>query len=230
MWAEINNRGNGYLTTDTLSALNTNMGGTGSGFSMAISAVGATIFGCDIDVDLTGAPFDDSFVTGNIPFPVQFRSLTPGGSTNTTTTDVWDGITIRGNLGDWATEQNGGTPQAINVVSVQTGRPGRLSLGGDLFGNFGTVLRRFIQASPVRTNADTDVYTKNGDLTASPVFIDLNKYDGRSFALRVVVHAELNYDSGSSATNAEFILTGTKFGGGVPTLSTTTTGLHFLLR
>ena len=154
---------------------------------------------------------------------MQFRSLTPGGSTNTTTTDVWDGITIRGNLGDWATEQNGGTPQAINVVSAQTGRPGRLSLGGDLFGNFGGTPQVY-PGFTVRTNADTDVYTKNGDLTASPVFIDLNKYDGRSFALRVVVHAELNYDSGSSATNAEFILTGTKFGGGVPTLSTTTTG------
>ena len=219
VWAEICSRGNGYLTTDTLSASNANMGGTGSGFSVAIAAVGATIFGCDIDIDLSGAPFADPVVVA----PVQFRSLTPGGATNATTTDVWDAITLRGNLGDWATEQPGETPQAISVLSVQTGRPGRLHLGGDQYGNFGGT-PQWYPGFVVRTSADTEVYTKIGDLTAAAVFIDLNRYDGHPFALRIVIHGALNWADGANASNLEYILTGRKFGGNVPTLSTTTAG------
>jgi hypothetical protein len=218
------NRGNGYLTSDSLSCAAASVGGTGSGFAVAVSAVGGTISNVDIDLDLSGATYADPTVTGTTPFPVQFRSLAPGGSLNTTTTDVYDNITIRGNLGDWSFAQPGQTPQAINILSVQTGLPGRLHLGGDFFGNFGGS-PQWYPGFVVRTTADTDVFTKLGDLTAAPVAVDLSKYDGQSFALRITIHAVLNWASGGSATNNEYIITGYKIAGSAPNLATTTAGL-----
>ncbi len=216
-------RGKGYLTTDTLSCAAASVGGTGSGFSVAITSVGATISDVDIDIDLTGAPVVDPTVSGVTPFPVQFRSYTQGGVLNVTTTDVYDGITIRGNLGDWSFAQPGQTPQPINIASTQLGIPGRLSLGGDFFGNFGGQ-PQWYPGFTVRTTADTEVYTKLGDLTAAAVAIDMSKYDGQVFGLRVVIHATKNWNSGSDITDAEFILTGHKVFSNTPTIDTTTSG------
>lgn len=219
--AFICNPGNGYLATDILTFSNAQVGGAGTGASIAASAVGGTIKDVDIDLDLSGCTFPNPTITGTTPFPVQIRSLTPGGVLNTTTTDVFDGITIRGNLGDWSFAQPGQTPQAINVLSKQLGTPGRLHLGGDFFGNFGgdpQVYPGFV----VRTAIDTDVYTELGDLTATPVFIDLSKYDGHGFALKVLVHAESDTHSGGNATNAEYPVTGFKIAGSTPTLSPAT--------
>ncbi len=218
-----NARGKGYLTSDTLSCAAASVGGTGSGFSVAITSVGATISNIDIDIDLSGAPFTDPTVTGITPFPVQFRSYTQGGVLNTTTTDVYDSITIRGNLGDWSFAQPGQTPQTINILSTQMGAPGRLSIGSDFFGNLGSQ-PQWYPGFIVRTSADTEVYTKLGDLTAAAVNLDMSKYDGQVFGLRVVIHATKSWSSGANVTDAEFILTGHKVFSTSPSIDTTTDG------
>lgn len=214
--AWIDNPGNGYLATDILTFTAANVGGTGAGASVAASAVGGRIYDCDIDLDLSGCTFPDPSVTLTTPFPVQFRSLTPGGALQANTPDMWDGITIRGNLGDWSFAQPGQTPQPINVLSTQTGAPGRLHLGGDFYNAFGGDPQNY-PGFVVRTNGNTDVYTKLGDLTAAPMLIDLSRYDGHGFALKVIVRAVFNSHLGDKGILNEYLIGGSKPPGGAIT-------------
>jgi len=116
------NSGSGYAVSDALSASASNIGGTGSGFSVPVLTVGASI--ADVSVDLSLA--DYSMVAGQSEV-VTFNSLTSGGAEQSPTPDRFDKITISGTFGAWPTF--GGFP--IFVESTQE-TPGRISLSGPL--------------------------------------------------------------------------------------------------
>lgn len=202
--------GVGYLSTDTISAAAANIGGTGSGFSATVQ-VGGIVQDVDIDCHLS----DDIEPGGASQSIVGFRSYNAGGTVNATTTDFWDGISIRGNFGAWNPYQN---YSPIFIGSVQQ-RQGRLSLSETLFSNFIGYPQAYGPGFLVQGSESEEIYTEAGDITATPLFIDLQRYDGTLWALKVKIYAEADYTIGSTNQSYyEYTLLGIKTAGATPVI------------
>lgn len=198
--AKIADRGSGYLSTDTgLTATSADMGNC-AGFTFSVTGVGAAIDGIDIDVHMLDAQCAAG--SANIPAVLQIRSYTPGGVLNTTTTDVFDRISLKGNQGQRVTIN-----QLVNIASVQTAVVGRLAIDPGLF----DAIQYGVQVFPgfsVRTRQDEYFLSELGNLTTTPMVIDLTPYIYGPFALRVTVSATSDYTSSSNQQTTEYIVQG----------------------
>lgn len=216
----VTNPGKGYVAADSVSASNANLGGAGAGFSMTVR-VGGIIKGIELDIDVT----DNQNPGGAGQNIVGFRSYsTTAGviAVRATTDDVFDGIHIRGNFGQWSPYQATNPIIAPSVQNVLA----RLSLQPGLFGE---MLQNTPQVFPgfvVQTAPDTWLYTKSGDLTAAALQVDCAPEDATNIAWHIRVHAAFDTTLGNAgSTFIEYIVAGHKPAGGAPVIDSSAT-LH----
>jgi len=207
-------QGSNYAASDTLSASNSNLGGTGSGFSIPVSTVGAYITDIDIDLHLSDVTLS------SVTYPVQFRSYTPGGVLQNPTNDVFDRISLRGNFARWPWVVN---VNPINVASVPN-VVGRLAIDPSMFDAFVQNQPQVYPGFLLKLSANMYLYTKTGDLTAAAVFVDLSKYDPKNlFAIRFRIYAKADWTTSSTNQSYyEYILLGNR-ASATTTISSTTT-------
>lgn len=207
------NPGKGYVVNNSLGVNNANLGGSGSGFAQAVGGVGGMIDDLDLDVHLA----DDVLPGGASQSIVGIRSYDASSILQATTNDRWDRLTIKGNFGAWNPVQ---LLNPIFIGSTQAAQ-GRISIEPSLFGSFMNQAQVF-PGFLIKSGPGTQVLTEVGNLTTTPLFVDLSKYDGTNFSLNIKIFAEADWALGSgSQSYFEYSVIGLKSYGAVPTIGST---------
>ena len=184
----------------------------------------ATMDSIDIDIRMSDSVYSSSC------YPLQFRSYNYLGvqyDTTTLTPDTWSRITLRGDFGNWNTAL---VAQPVQIPSPPGTTRGQLAFPAGMF-HPQTVYAQVFPGFAIQTAANKYMQSMKGDLTSTATgpnnggatdarVIDLTKYNGTTFALKVKIHAVADVTLGStSQTYAEYFLQGYVSSGTI-TLST----------
>jgi hypothetical protein len=169
----------------------------------------------DLDIKISG-----DIASANAMTPLRFRSFDSGGSLETTTTNRWDNISLRGNPGAFGV---GGNAIVFNAIQSTEGK---LNIDPSWFKAVETDIPHY-PGFVVRIGHDREFRTLEGNLTAQTVTIPLSFLDARAFALkmRVYAHDDSTALSAQDMTYQEDIIVGYNASGAGVTIQSTTNAL-----